>query len=361
MTINSCRGGQNRRTFLKELAVSGGAVMLAGSVGELMAAQIDAKWKNQSGIELFTLRDALSKDYEGSLAKLAKIGYKEVEPADPYNNMEPKQYKALLDKYGLKMYSTHSGATDGPNLEKELEGQALMGIKYTDVRAGGGMMPGGAPGGGGPPGAAGAQGRGGDRSGGGAPGTGGPPGADAARGARGAMPQMPKQTLESVKKSAEEMNKYGKIVQKFGMKILIHNHTSEFDLLQDSKLTQYDVLLAETDPELVVMQIDIGWACVAGQNVLEMFKKNPGRYELWHVKDAKFKDLDPKLTPSERQFSAKITAIGEGDIDYKTLFANAELAGLKYFVIEQDTAGEGGRDVFEDCRIAYENLYKILS
>jgi sugar phosphate isomerase/epimerase len=311
--------------------------MLAGSVGELMAAQIDPKWKSQIGIELFTLRDALSKDYEGSLAKLANTGYKEVEPADPYNNVEPKQYKSLLDKYGLKMYSTHSGATDGPNLEKELEGQALMGIKYTDVRAGGGMMPGGAPGGG------------------------GPPGADAARGARGAMTQMPKQTVESVKKSAAEMNKYGKIVKKCGMKILIHNHASEFDLLENSKLTQYNVLLAETDPELVVMQIDIGWACVAGQNVLEMFKINPGRYELWHVKDAKFKDLDPKRTPSERQFSAKITAIGEGDVDYKTLFANAKLAGLKYFVIEQDTAGEGGRDVFDDCRIAYENLRKILS
>jgi sugar phosphate isomerase/epimerase len=373
MTMNSNTGAQDRRSFLKELAVSSGAVMLAGRVEELMAAQIDPKWKNQIGIELFTLRDALNKDYEGSLAKLAKIGYKEVEPADPYNNMEPKQYRALLDKYGLKMYSTHSGATDGAGLEKELEGQALMGIKYTDVRAGGGMMPGGAPGGGGDRGAAGAAGRGGDRSGGGAPGAGGPPGAggdrsgggapgaDPARGARGAMPQMPKQTLETVKKSAAEMNKYGKIVKKFGMKILIHNHASEFDLLQDSKLTQYDVLLAETDPELVVMQIDIGWAAVAGQNVLEMFKKNPGRYELWHVKDAKFKDLDPKATPSERQFSAKITAIGEGDVDYRMIFANAKLAGLKYFVIEQDTAGEGGRDVFEDCRIACENLHKILS
>ena len=79
------------------------------------------------------------------------------------------------------------------------------------------------------------------------------------------------------------------------------------------------------------------------------------------MKDAKHKDLDPKLTPSERARASKIVAMGEGDIDYKTLFANAKLAGLKYFVIEQDTAGEGGRDALEDCKIAYRNLFKILS
>jgi sugar phosphate isomerase/epimerase len=157
------------------------------------------------------------------------------------------------------------------------------------------------------------------------------------------------------------MNKYGAVVKKFGMKILIHNHTGEFELLDDGKTTQYDVYLAETDPALVAMQIDIGWAYIAGQDALAMFKKNPGRYELWHVKDAKFKDLDPKLTPSERQRAGKIVTMGEGDIDYKAIFANAKLAGLKYFAIEQDTAGEGGRDAVEDCRIAYRNLLQILS
>ena len=175
-----------------------------------------------------------------------------------------------------------------------------------------------------------------------------------------AQPRPP-QSVESVKRSCAEMNKYGAVVKKFGMKILIHNHTGEFELLDDGKTTQYAVYLAETDPALVAMQIDVGWAYVAGQDVLAMFKKNPGRYELWHVKDAKFKDLDPKLTPSQRQSAGKIVAMGEGDIDYKAIFTNARLAGLKYFVIEQDTAGEGGRNAVEDCRIAYRNLLRILS
>jgi sugar phosphate isomerase/epimerase len=157
------------------------------------------------------------------------------------------------------------------------------------------------------------------------------------------------------------LNKFGTIVQKFGMKILIHNHAGEFDLLDDGQTTQYDVLLKETDPALVTMQLDIGWAYIGGQDAIAMFKKNPGRYELWHVKDVKDKDLDPKLTPSQRQRGAQIVAMGEGDIDYKMVFAHASLAGLKYFVIEQDTAGQGGRDALEDCRVAYQNLSKILS
>jgi sugar phosphate isomerase/epimerase len=312
---------RSRRDFLREAAASGG-LLATGSLGQLMA-QIAPNWKNQIGLELYTVRNLLTKDYEGTVAKVAAMGYKEVEPADPYNNLEPKQYKALLDKYGLRMYSTHSGATDGPDLEKQLEGQALMGLKYTSVsaaRPAGARAPGAAPGGSRSP-----------------------------------------RSVESVKRSCEELNKYGAILKKFGMKNHIHNHAGEFDLLADGKTTQYDVFLAETDPALVAMQIDIGWAYMAGQDVLAMFKKHPGRYELWHVKDAKYKQADPKLTPSERARASQIVTMAEGEIDYRAVFANAKLAGLKYFVIEQDTAGQGGRDALDDCRIAYQNLHKILS
>src|SRR5512140_1914774 len=101
----------DRRTFFQGLAAAG-----ALSLSDLMA-QTTPDWKKQIGLELYTVRDLLPKDYEGILAKVAEIGYKEVEPADPYNNMAPKQYRALLDKYRLTMPSTHSGAVDGPELE----------------------------------------------------------------------------------------------------------------------------------------------------------------------------------------------------------------------------------------------------
>src|SRR3954453_14044079 len=294
----------HRRSFLAGLAAAAADLM----------AQIDPGWKQQIGLELYTVRDLLPKDYEGILAKVAEIGYKEVEPADPYNNMQPKQYRALLDKHGLTMPSTHAGAQDGPNLEKELEGFQIMGLKYTEVR--------GAAGGGG--------------------------------GGRGPR------TVDSVKRWAGQLNKWGAITKKFGMKMLFHNPSGEFEKLDGSDRTQYDVLLAETDPALVAMQLDIGWACVAGKNVLEMFQKNPGRYELWHVKDAMgTKTPAPSLSPSQRQRAAKLVPIGLGDIDYKPIFAAAKTAGMKHFVIEQDNAAAWG-DSVAAARVSYENLLKQL-
>jgi sugar phosphate isomerase/epimerase len=315
-----------RRTFLKNFAVSAGALTLS----DLMA-QTGTDWKKQMGLELYTVRDIMPKDYEGTLAKVAEIGYKEVEAADPYNNLEPKQYRALLDRYGLTMPSTHSGAVDGPNLEKQLEGFQIIGIKYTEVRGNGGGQ------------GAGTAGRG--------------PAAGSPRPA-GAPPARP---VESAKRQAADLNKYGAIVKKFGMKMLIHNHAGEFELLDDGKHTQYDILLAETNPELVAMQLDVGWAAVAGQNILEMFAKHPGRFELWHVKDALgIKNADPKMSPTQRQRAAKLVPVGTGDVDYRAIFGGAKQAGLKHFLIEQDNAAEWG-DSLAAARVSYQNLYKILS
>ena len=145
------------------------------------------------GLELYTVRGLLEKDYEGTIAKVAAIGYKEVEPADPYNHMQPAQYKALLDKYDLKIFSAHNDATDGPGLEKELEGLESMGLKYMGVQP-----------------------------------------------APGAPRRHERRTIETVQRRCAEMNKYGALLKKFGMKYYIHNHAGEFDVLDDGKTTEYD-------------------------------------------------------------------------------------------------------------------------
>ena len=221
----------------------------------------------------------------------------------------------MLDRYGLSAPSTHVPATDGPGLEKELEGFQVMGIKYTEIRSAR------------PP-------SGGGRS---------------------------RQTEESVKRTADEINRHGAIVKKFGMKMLIHNHTMEFEPFEGGKLRPYDVLLAETDPALVAMQLDIGWASVAGQNILEMFKKNPGRFELWHVKDARgIKLMNADMNESERMRAATLVPVGQGEVDYKTIFANAELAGMKHYCVEQDNAADWG-DSMAAARVSYQNLMKLLS
>ncbi len=70
--------------------------------------------------------------------------------------------------------------------------------------------------------------------------------------------------------------------------------------------------------------------------------------------------MDPKLTPDERRQKAKLVPVGQGEIDWKSIFANAKLAGLKHFVIEQDNAAEGG-DSMAAARVSYQDLMKILS
>ena len=135
----------------------------------------------------------------------------------------------------------------------------------------------------------------------------------------------------------------------------------EFEPLEGGKLRPYDVLLAETDPAVVAMQLDIGWASVAGQNILEMFKKSPGRFELWHVKDARgIKLMNADMNESERMRAATLVPVGQGEVDYKTIFANAGLAGMKHYCVEQDNAADWG-DSMAAARVSYQNLIKLLS
>jgi sugar phosphate isomerase/epimerase len=314
-----------RRNFLKQIAAYGGAFGLAAKV-----AQAAPDWKKQIGLEMYTVRDLMAKDYEGTFAKVAEIGYKEVEPAsNAWGGMEPKQYRAMLDRYGLSMPSTHVAATDGPGLEKELEGFQIMGLKYTEVS--------------------------GPRGGGG--------GGGAAKKAKGTAPAAtpPAPGEDAIKRTAEQLNKHGEIVKKFGMKMLYHNHAPEFQPFDEGgKLRPYDILLKETDPALVAMQLDVGWATVAGQSVLEMFKMNPGRFELWHVKDARgIKNLPAGLNQRQRMGAITLVPVGEGEVNYKQIFAQAELAGMKHFCIEQDNAADWG-DSMAAARVSFQNLSKIL-
>lgn len=315
----------SRRAFLQGLAAVSSSSLL------VQAKAPAGGWQNHIGLELHTVRDLLAKDFEGTIAKVAEIGYKEIEPVG-YGGLDPKQFRALLDRCGLTAPSTHSGVTLGPDLEKQLEGQQIMGHLYTEVRAG--RPAGSAP----------------SRPPAGTPGQ--PP----------VRRTPPRDTEESVRRTAAQLNEHGKIVKKFGMKILVHNHTQEFEPFEGSKLRPYDILLAETDPALVAMQLDIGWATVAGQNVLQMFAKNPGRFELWHVKDATgMKNIDPQVRPNDRRKATKLTPVGMGEIDYKPIFAKADLAGLKHFCVEQDNAAEGGADSLAAAGTSFTNLHRILS
>jgi sugar phosphate isomerase/epimerase len=164
-----------------------------------------------------------------------------------------------------------------------------------------------------------------------------------------------------VKREAEQLNRAGRITQKHGLKVIVHNHTMEFAPLADSPLLPYDVLLSETDPELVALELDIGWARVAGQDPLALFRKAPGRFEVWHVKDmAGLAELEGK-SESERQRAAKIVPLGQGEIDYGPIFAQAELAGMKHFFVEQDSAPQDPNGSVAAAAESYRYLAKLLA
>lgn len=331
-------GSASRREFLKNIAAGVGGLALASRVGNTFAAAAQPTgatpdWTAQMGLELYTVRDVIVIDYPGTLEKVAQIGYKEVEPAEEYNHMSPQAFRALLDRLGLRMPSTHSGISAGEEsaVEKRLEGFRIMGIEYTSlseprpprrlVRR--------------------------------------PP--TSARRARMGARMERGRTVDDVKREAALYNRYGKIAQKFGIKILRHNHTMEFQPCEGSKLMPYDILLADTDPELVVMQMDIGWATVAGQDPIEWFHKHPGRFVLWHVKDAAcLKCLPPAADESARLRAARLVPVGEGDIDYKNIFKYAGLAGMKHFAVEQDSAAAWG-DSTAAARVSYQHLRAMLT
>ena len=366
MKIND--GQQGRRAFLRRAAILSGSLAATNGLRALVPSAAVAQfaptndapvtstspWAKQVGLELFTVRDVMTdqKNYEATLEKIAAIGYKEIEPAGGYGGLNPaveedaKKFRAMLDRLGLGMPSTHSGASEGPDLEKQLAGFQIMGLKYIDISSGGGR-------GRGPGGPAGAG------RGAGAPG--GPGGPGRGRGPGGF--QVQPQTSDAVKKTADQLNQHGEIAKKFGMKILVHNHTQEFAPLADNvDMRPYDIILANTDPSLVVMQMDIGWAVQAGQDPLAMFRKNPGRYELWHVKDMNDIKTMPASTDEGQRMQMGVRAIcpvGLGDIDYKPIFDAADVAGMKHFCIEQDDAADWG-DSVAAAGVCYKNLLRVL-
>jgi sugar phosphate isomerase/epimerase len=341
-----------RREFIKTIAVSGTAATVIGR-RVLAGAGADGStdWKSQIGLELYTVRDQMAGDFEGVLAKVAAMGYKEIEPANGYNNMSPVQFRAMLDRLGLSMPSTHSGASgSGAQLETQLEGFQVMGIKYAEITQG-------------PPAPA--------RGGAARPARPLPPGAYFNPGTgvvhnsfteiEAFGPYQPAETLDAVKRRAAQLNANGRIAQKFGIKMLVHNHTGEFEKLIDSPRTMYDVLLAETDPSLVTMQLDIGWAYIAGVDPIALIDAHPGRFELWHIKDVfGLKTVNPALGPNARVSSMVFAPVGTGQIDFKRVFARASVAGLKHFAIEHDTAAVWG-DSVAAARVSCQNLKQILS
>ncbi|MES3019543.1 MAG: sugar phosphate isomerase/epimerase [Bacteroidota bacterium] len=149
-------------------------------------------------------------------------------------------------------------------------------------------------------------------------------------------------TLDEIKRTAEVFVKAGDLAAQNKMRFAYHNHQSEFDQIEG--VSAFDYVLTNTDKKKVFMELDLAWATAAGQDPVALFKKYPGRFPLWHVKD-----LD--------KTTGRPCPVGTGKVDFKNIFTNSKLSGVEHTFIEQD-----GAKTIEDPASSVEwlksNIYK---
>jgi len=156
------------------------------------------------------------------------------------------------------------------------------------------------------------------------------------------IPSEKRRTASDYARLANEFNELGEKCKNLGIRMGYHNHAFEFK--PTDGMIPYNILLQATDPQLCFMQADFFWMAYAGVDPLDYLKKYPGRFELWHVKDMKDKE------------SGKSTEIGKGIIDFPAIFKKRDLAGMKYYFVEQE---EFEIDPEESVAISYAYLKSI--
>jgi len=279
-----------RRAFLNNLVVSSLGGFALTRTSSLFAFPVN-KRLSRIGLQLYTVRNPLEKDFEGTLAKVASLGYTEVEFAG-YFNHKPAEVKAILNRYNLSSPSAHiSTSVLRGNLQEAIDAAHMVGHQYIVCAY---------------------------------------------------LPAEERRTMDDYKRLIDRFNSAGEQFRKAGIQFAYHNHDFEFQRM-DEKLP-YDVILAETDPVTVKMEIDLYWITKAGQNPLEYFRRYPGRFPLAHIKDM---DATPK-----RFF----TEVGQGTIDFKKILSSAGTAGFKHYFVEQD---ETPGSPFSSIKISFDYLKQL--
>ncbi len=162
-------------------------------------------------------------------------------------------------------------------------------------------------------------------------------------------PKQP-QSQDDWKRVSELFNHLAEATHKAGIQFGYHNHNSEFRLFDG--IRGYDILLRETDKNLVKMQMDCFWATFAGADPVLYFEQHPGRFPILHIKD-----LKPGYAPDTGHFDGNpFTEVGTGIMDWKRIFAAAPKGGVKHYFVEQDM---WDRPSLESARISADYLKKL--
>ena len=267
----------NRRTFIKQTGI------LASSAA-LGLTSFRSRSPYKMGLQLFTIREPLSKDVIGTLKKVAALGYENLEtygfdgPQKKYYGYEAKEFQKILTDHKLTTTSGHYDLNSFLNKsEDDLD-------RYVDQCI---------------------------------------EGAHALKQDYITWPWLDPQsrTIEKFKLVAQKLNRIGERLKNTKVGLAYHNH--DFEFIEHDGMIGYDIIINETDPALVKLQIDLYWAVHSSKlSPHELFLKQPGRFVMWHVKDMDKRTRD-------------YTELGNGSIDYKPILPDTKLAGMENYFIEQ--------------------------
>jgi sugar phosphate isomerase/epimerase len=291
-----------RRTFIETSAKAAGAGIATSVLG---VTSVEANPLNLPiGLQLYTVGAEMDKDPAGTLKAVAAVGYKQVE-LSPLSKTPAKDLKKMVDDAGLKNPSGHYMLPDlMSRLPEIVELANLFGQEYMIVTVPWVADP--------------------SRF------TPDPQGGEFAL----FLAIINGLTLDDWKWNAEQFNKVGEQVKKAGLQLGYHNHN--FEWKKFAGVTAYDEFLRLTDAGLVKLELDCGWATVAGQDPVAYLTKYPERYRLLHVKDFK-KEFTPRTTLAGKDVGAPVaTELGRGSIDYARVFAAAKKGEIRGIFVEQE-------------------------
>ena len=251
-----------------------------------------ANQMNRIGIQLYSIRDEMNKNPKETLAQVASYGYKFIEGYEGdqglFWGMTNLAFKDYLDSLGLKMIASHCGNTnDLPSFKIKCAQASEIGVEYLIC-----------------------------------------PWAEGERSIKG---------FEAI---AETFNKCGQIAKDNGIKFAYHNHAYSFEKT-DGVFLQ-DILMNNTDKELVDFEMDIYWVVAAGEDPIEWFDKYPNRFTYCHVKDY--------TTLPDGKFES--CTLGTVSIDFEKILAHGKSKGLNNYIVEQEaytgtTQLESAKDNFQ--------------
>ena len=277
----------SRRTFLGT-----GAAAMASSAVALQGRAFAAPLGLPLGLQLYSVREMLAKEYEATLQKVAAVGYKEVEAAGFYGHT-PAQVKSAMQSAGLSLVSAHYSFGDlAKSFDETVAFGQAVGLKYLICSF---------------------------------------PGIkDRARLTdQSFRSQVESFTMEDYRWNADTFNTWGRKVKDAGMQFGYHNHTMEF--APKDGVIPFDEMIRLTDPALVTFEMDCGWVTVGGGDPVRYLKRYPKRISMLHIKD--FKKTSQPATVIDPPPAAEL---GRGTVNFRHIFKAARHAHIRHYFVEQE-------------------------